>query len=246
MIALDVNNDEVVNFTNKLEKLHKSDYPIAVRGTLNDLAFDVKQKSLLRKVNKTFVTRSPGFFKKYSGVEKATGFEVNKMHSKVGIVPGNNIAAKNLEKQEKGGMVPKRSYIYMNQARVSRSHRKRVRKGNYLNDKNKVKGAPSVSRRSRASNFVAAAIVGLKFNKFVLHDTSTSKTAYLIKSISLTGKGRKRKANIRTVPIADYEYNRAVQLKPMPFLLPASKESLKNAGKYYIKNAEKRFKKRIA
>jgi len=243
--VLNVNSKDVIMFTNKLEKLSKSDFPIAVRQTLNDLAFDVKQNTLLRKADKTFIIRAPTFFKRFSAVEKAKGFDVNTMQSKAGIKPGSNIAAKNLTKQEKGGKIKKRSYIYMNQARVSRNKAKKVRKPYYLNSKNKVQGQPSVRRRSRKSNFVAAAIVGKKFNKFVLHDTSTGKTAYIIKSVKLTGRGRSRKANIKSIPIADFEQNRVISLGAKPFLKPAAIESLKKSEVLYIQNAKRRFEKAL-
>ncbi|MBL4809315.1 MAG: hypothetical protein JKY43_04565, partial [Phycisphaerales bacterium] len=45
-VEFNVNTDAVVSLTNKLEKLHKSAFPVAVRGTLNSAAFDVKQKSM--------------------------------------------------------------------------------------------------------------------------------------------------------------------------------------------------------
>ena len=42
-MQLNINSDAVVKFTNKLEKMKKFDLPIAIRVTLNDAAFDVKQ-----------------------------------------------------------------------------------------------------------------------------------------------------------------------------------------------------------
>ncbi|KKN42121.1 hypothetical protein LCGC14_0716250, partial [marine sediment metagenome] len=76
MAILNVNTDEVVRYSNKLEKLHRSAFPIAIRGTLNNAAFDVKQKTMPVSAEKEFVNRQPNFFKANSKVNMAKGFNV--------------------------------------------------------------------------------------------------------------------------------------------------------------------------
>ena len=63
MQAFNVNTDEVVRLTNRLEKLNKSAMPIAVRSTLNDVAFQSKQTHLPKEFDKKFTIRKKNFIK---------------------------------------------------------------------------------------------------------------------------------------------------------------------------------------
>lgn len=242
-----MDNSQVKGFTEKLKRLHRSDLPLAIRSTLNDMAFDVKQSTLLKSADKEFIIRNPSFFKRHSGVKKATGFNLNSMKSEVGIIPKGIEAAKNLTKQEYGGTLPDRSMIYMNQSRISKSKTKKVRKAHYLGSKGLVGGKPlrGYGIRSRKSNFVAAAYIGYKENKNVLWETKRGFTLYSIQSIRFSGKGINRNANINAIPIASFEYNRHVKITTRPFLRTASMITYQKQGYYYIQNAKKRIEKAL-
>lgn len=237
-MILNVNNKEVENYTKRLRNMHRSDFPVAVRQTLNDMAFDVKQNQLLKSADKVFILRNPSFFRKYSGVSKANGWNVNTMKSQVGIIPGTNEPAKKLVKQEYGGTITNRSMIYMNTARISRSKMKRVRKQNYIGTKGIVRGDANKSR-SEKSQFVANAFIAKKYNLFLFQDD----TLFDVEDIK-TRSGTSRKVFVRMTPIADYEKNRSVNLQSRPFLRPASMITYQKQSSYYIKNAKKRFEKK--
>ena len=113
-----VDTTQVKRFTDKLRELHRSNMPIAVRQTLNDTAFDVLKITLPEKFKTDFMIRNKSFLRSHSGVQKADGWEINGMQSKVGITPKGSEAAEGLTKQEFGGS-EKKPFIYMNQARVS-------------------------------------------------------------------------------------------------------------------------------
>lgn len=241
-MRIDINNIEVKRFSDRLRQMHRSNLPIVVRQTLNDMAFDVKQHTLLKSADKAFILRNPGFFKKHSGVKKAVGWDVNSMESIVGIEPKGIKAAEQLTKQEFGGTISNRSAIYMKSARVSGSNAKKVRRQNYLGTKGIVRGRPSAGR-TRKSNFVAAAYMAQKEGKFLLWEGSKNETIFDIKSVGFTGKGRHRSAKINAVAIADYEKNRSVNLQARPFLKPASLLSYQKANTFFAQNAKKRFEK---
>jgi hypothetical protein len=244
-MQLSIDNREVEQYTKKLRALHRSNLPIAVRQTLNDLAFDVKQVTLMRNADKQFIMRNPGFFKRHSGVKKADGWDINNMRSEVGIIPGESIAATQLTKQEFGGAIGKRSFIYMNAARISAAKNKMVRRQNYLNKKEFIKGTPSRSRSDK-SQFIARAIVAKKTNKLLLEDSTSGQTAFEVRDIKFSGKGgRNRKVFVRLNPLADYERNRSISLKARPFLYPASLQSFAKGMYFFIKNAKKRFEKAL-
>ena len=54
MVKIDVNTDSLIKLTAKLENLSRSALPVAVRGTLNNAAFDVKQRTLTKSAEKNF------------------------------------------------------------------------------------------------------------------------------------------------------------------------------------------------
>ena len=77
-MKLDVKTDASIQLTAKLEKLHRSAFPSAVRNTLNDVAFETK--SLIpKKAEGKFTIRQKNLFKRMSLVNKATGWNINNM-----------------------------------------------------------------------------------------------------------------------------------------------------------------------
>jgi hypothetical protein len=139
-LKININSDAVVAHTNRLEKMHRSALPVAIRGTLNDAAFDTKTRTMPKSANQ-FKKRSPNFFKANSKFEKAVGFDVNSMKSIVGFYENKltskstNYSVKDLEQQEHGGTIKKKSLIAM---RPARSNNKLVRPAFRLNNLNKL------------------------------------------------------------------------------------------------------------
>jgi hypothetical protein len=238
-----INNKEVEQFTNRLREMHRSNLPIVVRQTLNDMAFDVKTNTLPNFYKKSFVVRQSKFLKAHTGVKKAEGWDIEKMQSEVGIVDKGSEAAKELSMQEFGG-AKRKPFVYMRNARASRANEKLVNRKYYINKNLKITGQPKVSR-TRKSNMVAQAIMAQRLNKFVIWDSKSGQTVNMVNSITFKGTGRNRNVKINTSPIADYESNRNIKLSKKPFLLPASKASFAKAEHFFIKNAKKRFEKAL-
>lgn len=244
MKIFNVNTDEVVKHANRLEQMHRSDFPIAVRSTLNDLAFDVKMNTLMQSAEQVFILRNPNFLKRHSAVDKAQGFDVDTMQSEVGIAPRGLKAAANLEIQEKGGTIKGRSAIYMPTARINKSKFKSVVRSNYLQKHGTLKG--SYTRKgTKKSRAVADAVMAKKTKRLWLYVTGSEGTYLKVKNVSFSGKGRSRKVKMNVVPIASYQRGRDVNVKPRPFLENASMKTLQKAHEYFIKNAEKRFEKAL-
>jgi hypothetical protein len=84
---------------------------------LNKAAFDVKQNTMLKSAEASFVKRQPNFFKANSRVEMASGWDLDKMQATVGFNSSglkggsNNHAVEDLEQQERGGTIKSRSFI---------------------------------------------------------------------------------------------------------------------------------------
>ncbi len=223
MTYLNVNTDKVVAFANKLEKLHRSDFPVAVRKTLNDVALDAKRTELLKSANKAFtMRRSDGFFKRFSGVKFAKGFDLNSMYSEMGIAPGSgqgSIAARNLEKQELGGKVGKRSFIPLDGARTGSSDSRRVKKANYSDNLDYIDN----DKAKQGDLSVASAFVAKKQKRPVRIGNNIAR----VKTVKSSGRGRNAKMIIRTTNIYSYRKNRSVKLKRRPFVGPAAMKSAK-------------------
>ena len=133
-IEFDVNMDEVVVFSNKLEQLNKTAFPNAVRTALNSAAFYVKQETLLPIAKQVFTERQPNFFRANSRVKMAQLGPVNSMESKIGMVDlsGDNFAVRDLEQQEHGGKIGGKSLIPLDPARTSKRYQKKVAKKSRL------------------------------------------------------------------------------------------------------------------
>ena len=130
MPFLNVNTDEVVALTNKLEKHRKKSFPKSVGSTLNALAFKTKQALPGEYKKKGFTERNKKFISFSSRFLKVKGFEVNKMASYSGIADVvKSDAAKNMATQETGGKL-NRKYVATNTARTARSNKRAVKAKN--------------------------------------------------------------------------------------------------------------------
>ena len=130
--TLNVNNNDVIALTNKLEKLHKSAFPVAIRSTLNDVAIISKSEIVEKEFDQQFVVRKKNFIKSHTWVNKSPNtFNVNQMVSEMGVLKGKSQAGDELITQEFGGTVKKRDYIPTPKARVSKSPTKLIQRPNY-------------------------------------------------------------------------------------------------------------------
>jgi len=231
-----VDNDAVVEHTNRLEKMHKSDFPLAVRGTLNSMAFDVKQNTMPNKAEKEFVNRQKNFFKANSKVEMANGFNVSTMHSKVGFISlsGTNYAVDDLEQQEHGGDIKGRSFIPLDKARVSNSPNRIVSRNNRIS---KIKNIVKVSEakgNNDGQKFIKSVVFAGK-GGYVLTDNT------LIRVDSLSRQSGKWKFKLKA--LYSFKKKRSVKVKKTEFMKEASEMSAEKGNRFFIEQAERRFSK---
>lgn len=229
MISIDLNSDGLVEFTNKLEKIHQSAFPNAVRGTLNSLAFDVKQKTMPKEAVK-FVTRNKTFFRATSRVEKAKGFNVLTMKSLVGFKPNsntkNNKAVEELEQQEKGGIIKDRKLIPLKGSRISGSNRRNVRGKNRISKLNASRIKKSTKKTFVRDVHNAGKGGYVRTEKSILEIVSIRKNTFKFKRIYKVNK-------VGTVKI-----NKATH-----FMRNASLNSVKKTPLFYEKEAKRQFER---
>lgn len=217
-MKLDVNTDSAIQLTAKLEKLHRSAFPSAVRNTLNDVAFETK-KLIPKKAEGKFTIRQNNLFSSFTKVEKANGWNVNSMVSKIGIdgsKPKGEKVAKGLEVQETGGNLKGRKLTPHNMGRISGSYGKKLK----------------FQKRFDKISSIGTSKIRVKGSKYFRIDKGSKGTVF-------------EKVGKRITPIYNYRSNPITKLKKQPFIEPSAKESIKQMELIYKKNAEFQFKKHL-
>lgn len=241
MATFNVNTDACVTLSDRLEQLNRSAFPVAVRQTLNQAAFDVKFNTLPKSASDNFIRRSPNFFKTFSAVNKATGFDINSMEAEVGMTdrgkPTARTAVKNMEEQESGGEI-KGGANYMSAARGGNNSRKVTTANRF--DKNKlVRGQFSRSGTSK-SRFVAAAFVAMKQHKNISIKSSSGRFLMSVSSIQRLKSGA---VKIRSKLLIKDRSGQPVMIKATHFGQEAAEMTMDKMDSFYKIEAEKQFAK---
>ena len=246
-MKLNVNDKTVIDLTAKLEKMHKSAFPSAVRNTLNDAAFETRKLLPTVGARQFKYQRNKSFLKTFSTVDKAKGFNVKQMHSTVGIdATRDRVLADNLESQEFGGTVKGNKIVAHDKSRVSGSKAKRVSRRN-AKDKVKAHNATrsyKAHRGSRNSKFVAAVMSTAESGKnHMLLNYGNRGMIYEIKNISQNRKTRK--INFKIKKLYSIRNKNTSNVKPVHFMRASSSAASKGINDMYKKNAEFQFKKHL-
>lgn len=235
MTAININTDALVVLTNKLEKMRRSDLPIAVMNTLNSAAFDVKMNTMIKATDKEFIKRRPSFWKAKSKVFKASGWDIEAMQSMVGFV-GSEQAVEDLEQQQEGGEIDGRSFIPTKQARVSKNERKMVRANARLAAIKKIVDPRDVDGASDAQKFRKSAIhAGVGG-----HVRGTGKWDDLIWRVNAMPE---QGETMKLTALYTYESGRAVRITATDFMGKAADMTAKKIPDIYAKEAQRRFEK---
>ena len=235
--AFNINTDAAVVMTNKLEKLHRSALPVAIRRTLDGAAFDVKKRTLLSTTEKTFEQRKETFFKAKSRVFKAKGFNVKTMKSTIGFIDGDEQAVDDLEKQEKGGKIGGRSFIPLDSARTSNILSKNVRKKDRISgikgivDSRKAKG---VNKRQKFVKSVYYAGRG----GYILAEWEEKQVLWRVNSLRKTKSG-----SFKLTALFSFEKGRDAMVKATHFMERSATKSQKMIPRIYQVEGMKQIKR---
>lgn len=238
---LNINTDELVSYTNKLEKLHRSALPVAIRGTLNDVAFEMKKTTLLKSAHHEFKERQPNFFKANSKAEPAKGFSIPEMVSEVGMVssglhsPNTNYAVRDLEQQEIGGEIGGRSFKPLPGARKGGSGNVRpnvristlLKAGNIIDSRDSA-GANKIQQFIRAS--IHAGKGGYVFGGKIL---------WRVKSIKRVG----RNTIFKKEKLYSFTKSGTAHVHATGFMRKAAEAVVPEISFYFKLQAEKQFNK---
>jgi len=236
-MILNVNTDALVILTNKLEKLNRSAFPVAVRSTLNSAALDMKQKTIISSSDDNFIKRKPSFFKAASKVNFATGFAVNSMSSTVGF-KGDSQAVDDLEQQEKGGDIDSRSFVPMNPARVGGAYKKNIRPNARLKAL-KIVDAKNAKGANDKEKFIKS-VIHAGVGGAVLADYKDKKIVWRVNSLNKTDL-----KTLKLTPLYTYEKGRKVKVDRTDFIKEAAAVTQQKIDGFYIASAQKQFDKAL-
>lgn len=220
MAAFNVNMDEVVELSTKLDKLHRSAFPVAVRQTLNDAAFLTK-KLVPKVAGQKFTIRQKNFFRAFSVVHKAKGFNVNRMVSVTGInaAKGSEVA-EGLEQQEKGGTIQGRKLIPHDKGRISGSYGKKLR------SKHRFRNINISTPRQRKPG-----------SKYLLIKKGGRGTVFQVTRL---------KTKTKLTPVYVYRKSRKSRVPKTPFMAPSALVARAKMNGFYREAAERQFKRVLA
>lgn len=244
-MRINVNTNELANLNLKLEKVHRSAFPVTVRNTLNTMAFETKKKTLPEEFNKSFVIRSPSFSKAFSSVEMAKGFNVKTMKSKVGMTDRkrgqkSEQAGRDMTPQQLSGKIGGRTFIPMRQARTGKNQNKMVRRENRISNIDKIIDTKGNSAQTEKQRFVRTAL-----NVATRHGKKTLvRHKGALYRIDRAGSNiRTRKMFLKVTPVYSVKEGRSVNVKAVPFTRRASLKTHKRANVIFVEQAERKIKK---
>jgi len=243
-MKLEVNTKGLDQLGNTLQKINKAAFPSAVRNTLNDAAFEMKKNQIIKSAKKNFKgLKSQTFFKKNTGVDKASGFAVNKMRATIGFLNAGDAsvrrAIEGLEKQEIGGVIDD-GLRYLKYSRGNRI-RGFVQKKNYYDPQKVVSGRNRKRGGTLKSKFVARVFRARKENKPMFFNTMKGNFLVTVKSLSSDMKSKKLDIKFNFVMMS--RRVKASKIKSTHFNEEAAEATKKMLPELYRKNAEYQFKK---
>lgn len=185
---LNVNTNANIALTAKLERMNKSAFPSAVRSTLNDGAFEMKQRNILESAKSNMTVRNTSFFRKFTGVKRATGFDVGSMYSEVGFKNTDSDKKKGekaiigMEHNEIGGS-DNTGAMYLGKSRTGNSLKRLVKKKSRF-DKSKIAKGTSSKMRTKKLNTIGNAFASLKENAPTFIETKNGRMLVQVRKIS--------------------------------------------------------------
>lgn len=237
---LNVNNDATIILTAKLERLNRSAFPSAVRSTLSDAAFEMKKVNILDSAKKNMKIKNPTFFKRYTGVKRATGFDVNSMYAEVGFQDRGEQKAKKavnkgMEANESGG-TDDDGGMYLAKTRGSRGL---VKRNARFNKSNLAKGYKSAKKGGKSN--MAKLFSSALENKPVF--ISTTKGRFLVKVNSISSDTGDKKTKIDLDFLMRGRKQHQAHAKATHFNREAALKTQKQMDDFYEKNATYQFNK---
>lgn len=246
---MNVNTDAAIILTAKLERLNKSAFPSAVRSSLNDASFSMKQKEILGSAKRNMTIRNPSFFRKFTSVKRATGFDVNSMYSEVGFkntdpnpIKGKK-AIEGMESNEVGGS-DDTGAMYLGKARASNSLKKKVRVKNRYDRKNLAQGhIKSIRNTKKGKRSSVMAMIASYEEKKPVFIRAKSGIAYVVEVKEMNYNMITKKRTFKVDFIMRSRKKNVANAKATHFIKESAIATSKNMDDFYLRNATFQFNK---
>lgn len=217
--SFNINDHDLIEYTRKLDKLHRSALPVTIRQTLNDVAFEAKKIDIPNEFNDEFIVRRPTFIKSHSFANKsANTFNINEMESSAGIIKGKSLAGDQLKKQEEGGFIINRAIPTLETRGNDRRRRQQARYY-YRKYKNIPTGHNPSQKGKRVKQRPKKTFIKTKDRVMMVEKGGEWTTLYYI--------------------------DRDVVIKKNAFIVPAGVRTSKKIARLYGQRARKRFARTI-
>jgi hypothetical protein len=246
-VQINVDSSAMSVHTQNMRNINRTALPVAIRNTLNDAAFYDKKTAFPNSAQESFSKiKNKTFFKKFSGVEKARGYNINQMHSSMGMTDLGTRSARdaveNMSIQERGGVVND-GFAYLSAARGGRENGK-VRKANYY-DRSKVISGRSKAGRNKGTNkskFIARAFKAKKEKKPMFFNSMKGNFLVSVKSIKRDGR---TKVKIDFKLLMKERSHKPSKIKATHFAEKAGQNASKKIVDFYNIQAERQIKRAI-
>lgn len=240
---ININSDQFVILANKLEKIGRAELPVAVRSTLNEMAFRMKgtggaRGQIDKRAEQDFdYRRNKTLIKKLTGVNKAKGLDIGNMKSEAGITNRSrlNEVAEGLADQQKGGETKQFATPTL-KTRIGKAVSSKVRKPSRLQHLLVLD-----LRKRKKGRWIASAIRAKKVNKMI-RVTGRGGVDLLakVKNFRRGKKGVKFKLDW----LYRFNDNGTVFLKKKrPFVNRAAQEVMRGMPQEFIRQANRRIQK---
>lgn len=215
-----LDTSEFKEYESQLRAMSRSAFPLAVRGTLNDAAKNMKIGGAIQEeFDENFTVRRRTFIKAFTGYSNCSNtFDINQMKSEAGVYKGkkDQKVGEDLQLQEFGGRLNDRA-VPTAKTRLGESMLK-IQKGSLF------------YRRFKNAKRTGAVIMGTDELGVIMK----TKDGRIVRK---TKDGEVDKWETLYVAKGNYKINKE------PFIYPAALSTQRLMPSMFIKNADKRLKK---
>jgi len=240
-------NSDFKRWTEKVQKISKSAYPLAVRGTLNTLAFKTAEIAKKEVLPKNFHLRNKYIQKTVQYSKCANTFDVEKMTAITGqVAKFVGKQTDQLKKQELGGTdKPRKKYLKtgLPAARTGGTIAKKIKANATMSriesaGLQTAKGINKLSGNSRQQTKQIISTTIRTKKKYAMFTTMAgNKVIARVTSKSTRRKGAKPKANIEVL----YKLQTSRSNKPRPWLKPSADKAEKEFETEFIAQAQRQY-----
>lgn len=255
--SIKIDSSELKKYEKKLNDLHRSAFPNAVRSTLNDAAFLHKSEISPTAAKSFDNTRNKSLFKKITGVDKATGWNIDQMKATSGInkrgLSGKaSRVADNIQGVNDGTKVKTTKLVPHLRNRYSQKLSGRVRKDGFKSDVDffdATNGFKLSMRKTknRAAAFRISMYYTLKSGKqaMLLKGGRKGKVDGMVYHINRFSSVKTKKSKYVATKLYSYKRNNESDVKQNDFIEQALKKPIQQIPNLFQKNAEYQIKKRL-